>query len=87
VGAPAGTVLFLGARAVREFQFLEEGGFWRLEYAFLENTKPLAAGGQAGWNAFYKEISVAGEHWVAIRDADGRAPYATGDFNLLFQFE
>jgi hypothetical protein len=86
VGAPAGTVLFLGARATREFHFLEDGGFWRMEYAFLESTRTLVSGAQVGWNYFYKELAVAGEHWVAIRDADGRTPYQSADFNLLFAF-
>jgi hypothetical protein len=87
VGAPAGTVLFLGARATRQFHFLEDGGFWRVEYAFLESTRTLASGTQVGWNYFYKETAVAGEHWVAIRDADGRTPYQSGNFNGLFAFE
>ena len=86
VGAPPGTVLFLGARASREFQFVENGGFWRIEYAFLENTKELSSGEQAGWNHFYKESAVDGEHWVAIEDQDGNPPYRAGDLNALFQF-
>lgn len=86
VSAPAGTVLFLGARVTREFQFLEQGGFWRVEYAFLESTRDLAGGGQAGWNHFYKEQAVAGEHWVQIEDQDGNPPYRSGDLATLFQF-
>jgi hypothetical protein len=86
IGSPAETVLFLGARATREFQFLEEGGFWRLEYSFLENTKELAGGGLAGWNHYYKETAVGGEHWVRVLDAAGNPPYRSGDFTALFQF-
>jgi hypothetical protein len=86
VAAPAGTVLFLGARVQREFQFLEEGGFWRIEYSFLESTKELSDGTLAGWNHLYKETAVAGEHWVPIADADDNPPYPDGDFNDLFQF-
>ncbi|MGE0609284.1 MAG: hypothetical protein AB7O62_19490 [Pirellulales bacterium] len=87
VGAPAGTVLFLGAKVTREFQFLEEGGFWRVEYSFLESTRELSSGGSGGWNHFYKQQAVAGEHWVAIQDEDGNAPYRAGDLTALFQFE
>lgn len=87
IGAAAGTVLFLGAKATREFQFFDEGGFWRLEYSFVEQTKALAGGGQAGWNHFYKEQAVGGEHWIAIADASGNPPYASGDFAALFAFE
>ena len=86
VGAPAGTVLFLGARATREFQFLEEGGFWRIEYSFLECTKELTTGAKVGWNYFYKELKVGSEHWVRIEDQDGGAPYRQGDLTQLFQF-
>ncbi len=86
VGAPTGTVLFLGARVTREFQFLEEGGFWRLEYSFLESTRELSGGGSAGWNHFYKEQASGGEHWVAIEDEDGNPPYRAGNFAGLFQF-
>ncbi len=83
MGAPAETVLFLGAKATREFQFVEDGGYWRIEYHFLENTKELTTGAKVGWNHFHKETSVAGEHWVAIEDADGTRPYKSGDFTQL----
>jgi hypothetical protein len=86
VGSPAGTVLFLGARATREFQFLEQGGFWRLEYSFLESTRQRDDGSLVGWNYFYKETAADGEHWVAIEDQDGNPPYRAGDFSELFQF-
>ncbi len=85
VGAPAGTVMFLGAKATRQFQFIERGGFWKLEYVFAENTRHLAAGGEVGWNYFYREQPVAGEHWLPIEDASGRPPYASADFAPLFQ--
>lgn len=87
LGAAPGTLLFLGVRATRELQFVEDGGFWRLEYAFAEQSKPLAGGGTAGWNHFYKEEAEGGEHWLAIEDQSGNPPYADGDFNLLFTYE
>jgi len=87
LGSPVGTVLFLGVKAVREFQMLEVGGMWRLDYYFSEQTKELSGGGRVGWNYFYKEEAADGEHWTAIADADGRAPYQAGDFSYLFQFE
>ncbi len=83
---PAGCVLFLGAEASREFHFLPEGGFWRVAYRFQENTKELSDGSQVGWNYFYKETPVDGEHWVAIQDSSGNLPYAEGDFTELFEF-
>lgn len=87
LGAPAGTVLFLGAKVRREFQFLADSGFWRVEYAFQENIKELSDGTKVGWNHFYREAAVDGEHWVAIADEDGNPPFAYGDFNPLFAFE
>jgi len=87
LGAPAGTLLFLGVRAVREFQLLDDDALWRIDYHFAEQTKPLAGGGFGGWNHFYREEADDGEHWLPIADADGNPPYAAGDFSALFQFE
>lgn len=88
VSAPAGTVMFAGARVTREFQFLEEDGLWRLEYTFNENVKTLSDGlTEVGWNYLYRHEAVAGEHWVQIVDEDGNSPYPAADFNDLFQFE
>lgn len=86
LGAPPGTVLFLGARAKREFTFQAGAGFWRVEYAFQENVKVLSTGGQVGWNHLYREMPIDGEHWNAIADADGNPPYADGNFANLFTF-
>lgn len=86
LGSPTGTVLFTGARATREFQFLEEGGLWRIEYQFLEQTKELNSGAKVGWNYFYREQASGGEHWLRIKDASGDAPYLAGDFSTLFAF-
>jgi len=86
VGAPAGTVLFLGARVRRRFHFMSFGGFWELQYTFQENTKELTTGAKVGWNHFYKEVKVGNEHWVAIADEDGNAPYRSGDLSQLFLF-
>jgi hypothetical protein len=86
VGAPPGTVLFMGARVRRQFQFVPDGGFWTIEYTFHECTKELSTGVKVGWNYFYKETKVGTEHWVQIKDADGNLPYAAADFGPLFQF-
>ncbi len=88
LSAPAGTVMFLGARVSRRFQFLGDGGLWSLDYTFSERTKALSDGStQVGWNHFFKETPVSGEHWSAIADSTGNPPYASGDFLQLFQFE
>ncbi|HEY2840276.1 MAG TPA: hypothetical protein VGJ26_14060 [Pirellulales bacterium] len=88
VSSTPGTVMFLGARVSRRFQFIADGGYWNLEYTFSENTKTLADGAsKVGWNYFFKETAIGGEHWLAIEDQDGAAPYPTGDFLQLFQFE
>jgi len=88
VSGTPGTVMFLGARVSRRFQFVADGGYWNLEYTFAENTKTLADGAsKVGWNHYFKESAVGGEHWLAIEDQDGAAPYASGDFTQLFQFE
>ena len=88
LGAAAGTVLFLGARVTREFQFLEEGGFWSVEYTFAEKSARSMADPDAarGWNYLYRDTAASAEHWLEIEDADGNGPYAAGDFDTLFQF-
>jgi hypothetical protein len=88
LSAPPGTVMFQGARASRRFQFVEDGGFWNLDYMFAENTKTLSDGRtNVGWNYFFKEAALAGENWVAIENQDGNPPYASGNFLQLFTFE
>ncbi len=83
LGAPAGTVLFCGARVTRQFQFLETGGFWRVELNFDERTLPLAGGGVGGWNY---EHDARASAWTPIKDAAGNPPYPAADFLALFLF-
>jgi len=82
MGAAAQTVLFAGAKVSREFQFIEDGGFWRVEFTFHERTVPLG-GGVGGWNHEYKDATGA---WTKIVDSGGNTPYRTADFSPLFQF-
>ena len=86
LGSPPETVLFVGARLTRKFQFAETGGFWTIEYQFIERTLQPSTGDPVGWNHQYKEQSVDNEHWVAIADDSGNSPYASGDLNQLFNF-
>jgi hypothetical protein len=86
MGAPAGTVIYLGATVERQFPFSPSGGFWRVTYSFAERAIPLAGGATAGWNYQYKESPVSGQHWIAIADDSGNAPYPAVDFAQLFQF-
>lgn len=81
-GAPAGTLLFSGARVRRQFQWLDGGGFWRVEYTFQERTVPLEDDELGGWNYFYDEVSAG---WVKIKDGSGNPPYRDGDFSALFE--
>lgn len=92
LGAAPGTVLFLGARMTRQFQFLETGGFWEIRYSFAEDTKKLKdQQTSVGWNYFPRRSENPGdENWAPIRHANSspaEPPYQSGDFNLLFQFE
>lgn len=74
-GAGAGTVLFLGARANRKFEFLRNATLWSIEYAFTERSEP--------WNRFFRLETNA---WTEIEDRGGNPPYAAGDFTDLFRF-
>jgi len=73
--APAGTLLFLGAKASRKFEFLRNASLWTIEYAFEERAVP--------WNRFFHQESNA---WIEIADAGDNPPYAAADFSSLFQF-
>jgi hypothetical protein len=73
--APAGTLMFSGAKASRKFEFLRNASLWTVEYAFEE--RPVA------WNKFFREAT---NTWTEIADAGDNQPYATGDFSALFQF-
>jgi hypothetical protein len=75
-GAAAGKLLFLGAKATRQFELLSEVNLWTIEYAFAERSHE--------WNEFYKQ----GAGFTAIRDRDDNdlQPYAEGDFGGLFVF-
>lgn len=87
LGAPAETVLFLGASIIREFQLISDGGFWRVEYRFAENTKELASGTKVGWNHFWRENVAGGEHWATVTAHDNSEKiYKTGDFTTLFAY-
>lgn len=87
LGAPPGTVLFVGAQVTRQFQFVVDGGFWQVEYKFSENTKELTTGSKVGWNFFYKPEKLGAEHWVEVQSQDDNTnPYLSADFAPLFQF-
>ena len=83
LGSTAETVMFSGARIAREFQFIEDGGFWKVEYIFIERTVPLGGGGVGGWNHRYNE---ADGDWVKIKDGNSNPPHRLADFSTLFQF-
>lgn len=86
LGRAAGTVLFLGARIKRQFQFIEDDGYWLVEYQFATDAKRLSNGSLAGWNAFYNRKPIAGEHWQTITDQSGNTPYHSAGFATLFQY-
>lgn len=70
-GAAARTVLFLGARASRQFEFLHGATLWSLEYSFAERA--------VEWNKFFRvETGV----WTEINPK----PYAEASFSNLFTF-
>lgn len=73
--APAGALLFLGAKASRKFEFLRNASLWTVEYAFEERA--------VAWNRFFRDETNA---WTEIADAGDNPPYASGDFATLFQF-
>ncbi len=83
---PPETVLFVGAKIKREFHFFQLGGFWKVEYHFLQTARFLKDGTPAGWNHCFKDDPVQGEYWIRVVDTQGNPPYPLGDFSQLFSF-
>jgi hypothetical protein len=91
LGAAPGTVLFLGAKLTRQFQFLETGGFWEIRYSFLETTRLLKDDvTKVGWNyAFRRTSTAAEENWTPLKAANSSPavpPYLAGSMGQLFEF-
>jgi|GEM_PF-7016151 len=86
MGAPAGCLLFLGARSQTSFGANQDQAIWKVEYSFSERVRE----NQYGWNYFYnqEEDAAAGTHWMQIEDkiAPHNGPYAAGDFSALFAY-
>lgn len=89
MGAPAGTVMFLGAQIERQYQFTVDAGFWKVQYKFSERSITLNSGSEAGWNYFYagklenwsNTVPTAGflqlENWLTVT-SDAGTPNAQG---------
>ena len=82
LGAPAESVMFCGARICRAFQFIEQGGFWQVEYYFNERTVPLSSN-SGGWNHVYRDDSGG---WERVKDTGDAPPHPSGDLTQLFAF-
>jgi hypothetical protein len=67
MGAPPMCVLFLGAQVSRQFQFTDDGGFWKVEYKFAENSVTLNSGTEvSGWNYKFNPDMVNDENWTPL---------------------
>ena len=91
IGAAAGTVLFDGASAEREFIRVDELAKaelgWRLAYVFRERAIKTLDGSIVGWNHTYRSLPADDPGWDRLIDANGNRPYQSGNFARLFQFE
>jgi hypothetical protein len=90
LGAAAGTVLFAGATAEREFIRIDELANpalnWRLGYLFREKAVKTGDGSVVGWNHAYRSLPADDPGWDELVDAHGNRPYPSSDFSQLFQF-
>jgi len=90
MGAAAGTVLFDGATAEREFIRLDELAHpelgWRISYVFREKAIKTGAGNIVGWNHRYRSLPADDPGWDELADANGNRLYRSSDFTSLFQF-
>lgn len=88
--AAAGTVLFAGPTAEREFIRIDDLANptlgWRIGYLFREKAVKTAGGGVAGWNHAYRSLPADDPAWDELVDAHGDRPYPSADFSQLFQF-
>lgn len=74
MGAPEGTVMFLGAQIDRKFQLMENSGYWQVQYKFAERSITLNSGTEVGWNYFFSGI---------IENIDGYDGETLGNWNTL----
>jgi len=89
LGAPAGCVLFVGARITNQFQ-LDGSTRHRLEYTFSEKTVPKISDPSTvvGHNHFYYGPGNGGEHWFEIINKTTSARvYPSADLSQLFFYE
>ena len=94
LGAPAGTLLFDGATAEREFlriSDLDEADFaWRIELVFRERAaKILIPEVVAGWNHQYRAEPTDAAGWDRLHSdaVSGHFVYRESDFNRLLEYE
>ena len=90
LGAAAGTMLFDGATAEREFVRIDAFGrpelAWRIGYVFREKAVKTAGGNIVGWNHAYRSLPVDSPGWDRLVDSDGNPLYQSNDFSLLFRY-
>jgi hypothetical protein len=90
MGAAAGTVLFAGATAQREFirfdELADPALAWSIGYLFREKSVKTGGGSVAGWNHAYRSLPADDPGWDELVDANGNRPYPSSDFSQLFQF-
>lgn len=99
--SPAGTLLFVGAKAIRRPWFqsggldLSGGVSWPVlydvTYKFVRQSKyfndPNADQPVAGWNYLYKPKALNGENWVSIlTNGTDQPPHQPGNFLTLFSY-
>jgi len=88
LGAPAGTVLFEGARLRDRFYFSNDPEkndvYIQMDYTFKEKQIINSQGGfVGGWNYVYVSEPAANQGWNEVRLSDGSLPYKERDFRAL----
>lgn len=88
LGAPAGTMLFLGCQPTPLFRFQRTGPvLYKLAYRFAEQSKILSDGTTTvGWNYQYNATQISSENWQIIENANDDNPYLSTDFLNLFKY-
>jgi hypothetical protein len=82
-----GKVLYMGSEIDKQFQFLPDGGFFKVTHRFAVSQKKQASGTKVGWNYFWRREAGAAGDYRAIHDGAGNRIFRYEDFSPLFQFE
>lgn len=87
-GHDAEQVLYLGSTYNRQFQFVQNPGFWKISHKFAARKTFKANGDPVGWNHVLRANGTSADFVAATFDSTILdPPYRTTTFDALFAYE